>query len=828
MLQDALYILRSLRRQPGFFAVAICTLTLGIASTTAVFSLFYQILLRTLPVPAPRELVVFHADNHDLPGGASSDNAETVFSYPMYRRLRDSAPHWQGIASRSSLTAQLSASGTAERAQVEVVSGNFFETLRMKAFAGRLLSTSDDAVRGASPVVVLSHGLFMRRFGAKNDVIGAKITLNGQPFDVIGVAPERFHGVLGGDSPDVYIPISMRHALNQDRDIDRPSSRWLTILGRLPENTTPQAAQAAIRPLFSSIVADHVQELKVTNPNARKRLESSQLVLNPAASGLNELKRQWEEPLVVLLGMVGLLLLIACANLANLLLARGVNRAREIAVRVSLGATRGQILQLLLSETIVITVLGAALGAALAPALVDLLVRGISEDGGSGWVTAELSWPVLLFSTALACVSTLLAGLAPAWQISRPAAGNLSGRSPASAHARSRKFFVSAQVALSLVLLAVAGLFGKSLSNLMRSDPGFRAEQLSSFVTHPGLAGYDGPRGVQFAHAVEQRLAGLPGVSAVSFAEWGPLQNATASTNIQLEGYQAGEEERMDANVMSVGPGYFATLGTPLTGGRGIEAQDTAAAPRVAVVNQAFVKRFLKPGESVLGRHMSIGGGKTPLDIEIIGVAADTKHGSIREAVSPTFFVAYEQQMKTAKKARRTTFYVRSATPVPAATLRGIVAQLDGQLPVFDMRTMEETVNLALRTDRLISGLSAAFGGLALLITAIGLYGVLSYLTQRRTTEFGIRMALGSSRGGILRLVFREVLLLVGSGTAVGLLASLAAGHVIASQLFGVCQADPLVLVGAPALLAAVAAAAASLPSWRAAAVQPLEALRHE
>ena len=527
------------------------------------------------------------------------------------------------------------------------------------------------------------------------------------------MAPEGFKGVLGGDDPEVYLPISMRAVINPGWDgFDRPNVRWLNILGRLPANHDT----ASVHPLFSAIVRDHVEQAKITNQNVRQRIEKATLTLLPAASGLNELKRQWQEPLVVLLAMVSLLFLIACANLANLLLARGVNRNREISIRVSLGATRARIIRLLLMETAAITVTGAAIGAVLAPVLVDLLIRSIADDdGGSGWLDAKLSLPVLLFSMGLAGLSTLLAGLVPA-----------------------RQFFVAAQVAMSLVLLTVAGLFGRSLGNLLQFDPGFQARELALFSTSPKRA--------EFIAEVEQRLAALPGVKSVSYAEFGPLQNSTSSSNIQLEGYRAGEEENMDCNVMVVGPKYFETLGTALLSGRGGEVRDGAEAPKVAVVNQAFVKRFLKPGENVIGRHLSIGGGNVPLDIEIIGIATDTKHGSLRETVAPTFFLSYQQRMDNRRRLPQATFFVRSVRPVPATALRAVVNAADPLVPVYNIRMMEKAVDRSISTDRLIAGLSVGFGVLVLLITAVGLYGVLSYLTRQRTKEFGIRMALGSSR----------------------------------------------------------------------------------
>jgi predicted permease len=816
MWQHVNFTLRSLRRRPGFFLLAVATLALGVASTTAVFSLFYQVLLRSLPVPDPQQLVVFHSDGLDLPGSVSRDNSESVFSLPMYTRLRDGSPAWRGIAARSSTSAQLVSTGAADRVRVEIVSGNFFETLQITPQLGRLLTPADDTIRGGNPVAVVSNGLFLRRFGAKNTLIGAKITLNGQPFDVIGVTPERFLGVLGGDSPDIYVPISMRGSLTPGWDgYDRPTSRWLTIFGRLPAGAPP----SAIQPLFSSIVRDHVEQARITNPVIRQRIESATLTLRPGAAGLNELRRQWEQPLVVLLAMTGLLLGIACANLANLLLARGVDRAREIAIRVSIGATRWQIIQLLLLETAAITVSGAVLGAAFSPLLVKVLIRSISDDdGGSGWIDAGLSLPVLAFSVGLAGLSTLLSGLVPALQISRPAAARRSGRA--------RQLFISFQVAISLVLLTVAGLFGRSLTNLLQFDPGFQPKQLTSFVVNTGTAGYDPGRGLRFVQDVEQRLAAQPGVTAVSYAEFGPLQNSTSSSNIQLEGYRAGEEENMDCNVMAVGPRYFQVLGTPIRAGRGIEARDHPDAPKVAVVNQAFVRRFLKPGETAIGRHISIGAGNIPLDIEIVGIVEDTKHGDLRETVRPTFFRSYAQAMQGRPRALQSTFFLRAVNQVSGGAIQAEVAAIDPELPVYSIRTMDDAVSRSVATDRLIAGLAAAFGILALLITAIGLYGVLSYLTQRRTAEFGIRIALGATRGNILRLVLSEVLVLVGAGVLAGIAAAAGAGQAVASQLFGVSRLDAEVFLGAPLVLLTVAFVAALTPSLRAAGTAPSAALR--
>lgn len=829
MPQDILFALRSLRRQPGFFAVAVVTLALGIASTTAVFSLFYQVLLRTLPVPAPQELVVLHQQGFNIPGGTSSDNSASVFSYPMYLGLRDGLKQWQGLAVRSSAGTVVLIDGANEYSRVEVVSGNFFETLRLRPHIGRLLGPNDDTIRGGNPVAVISHAYHQKRFGGDPAVVGKKVSINGQPFEIVGVAQDGFRGVLSGDSRDFYLPVSMRAALTPGWDsYDRPSSRWLNIIGRLPAGQADAGPE--LQQVFSAIARDHVAQARVTNPNIRKRLEAAVISARPAADGLNELKRQWKNPLYVLLGMVGLLLLIACANLANLLLARGVNRAREISIRLSLGASRAQVIGLLFAETSIVTLLGASIGAAAVPLLVNALVRTVSEDSMEGWLDTALNLPVLGFTVFLSVVCALLAGLTPAWKISRPFPGELSGRSQTGTplHARSRKFFVAAQLALSLVLVAVAGLFGRSFANLLQFNPGFNVEHVSTFTLNPGTFGYDPQRGVALVRAIRARLQSMPGVTSVAIADAGPMEGSTSSSNIQLEGYRSGPEENMDVLVIAAGPAFFETLGTPVTAGRGIGENDRMGAPKVAVVNQAFLKRFMKPGETAVGRHISMGAGNVPLDIEIVGVAADVKHQSLRETVGPAVWLAYEQTLGNQPRMNRAQFYLRGAAAPSAAAIKAIVSESDPQIPISNQRTFAQALEGSMATDRLIARLTAAFGTLALVITAIGLYGVLSYLTRRRTKEIGVRMALGATRGDILGLVMREVLLLVGAGASVGLLAALGAGRAIEAQLFGVKGMDPLVLMVAPALLALVALAAASMPSLRAAAVQPSEALRDE
>lgn len=826
MPRDLLFALRSVLRQPGFFAVAILTLALGIASTTAIFSLFYQVLLRTLPIADPPSLVLLHQEGFDISGGVSKDNFESVYSYPMYLRLRDGLKDWRGLAARSRTGAQLTATNSPVRVGVEIVTGNFFDVLGVRPAHGRLLTQADDSTRGGNAVAVLSHGFFVSNFGASPNVIGTKVVMNGQPFEIIGVAAESFKGILAGQTPEVYVPLSMRATLTPGwNEFDRPTMRWLNVIGRLPENKTRADVQAGLQTLFTTVAKEHVAPLRMPE-KARMRAEGARIEALSAASGVNELEQRWKQPLRALFAMVSLLLLIACANLANLLLSRGVNRARELAIRMSMGASRAQIVRLLLSEASIIAVAGVAIGAAGAPLLANAVIRAFSSNGFSGWVSGGLSMSVLFFAIALGVLATLLAGLAPALRLAKSTSINDRSRAGSAGHTRSRKFFIAAQLALSLVLLAVAGLYGRSLTRLVNFRPGFEARELATFTVNPGGAGYDPVRGAVFFRDLRARIQALPGVTSVSLADAGPFQGSSSGTNVEVEGYQHGPDENMDVLVVAAGPAYMRTMGTRLLAGRDLADRDTMDGPRVAVVNEAFVRRFFKQGENIVGRHMSQGSGG-PLDIEIVGVAEDVKHLDLREKVEPAFFGSFEHAMKGRPRASRATFYVRSSRSV-MDSFRPLVAQLDAQLPVSNIQTMQKALDDSILIDRMVARLSTAFGALALLITAVGLYGVLTYLTTRRTAEFGIRMALGATRANILKLVTKEVLILLAAGGIVGTAGAYAAMKAIESQLFGHAGFDGLVIAAALGVLIVVATIAAAMPSAKAASVQPSQALRHE
>jgi predicted permease len=832
--QDLRYAFRTLLKTPAFFALAVFTLGLGISANTAIFSLFYQVLLRSLPVADPGRLVLLHAEGFQLPGSTSSDNSETVFSYALYRGLRDSAHSFQGLAARTGTPVQLEVNGQAERLGAELVTGNFFDVLGVRPAAGRLLGTSDDVVGRANPVAVLSYDYWVKRFGAQTSVLNQSATLNGNLFTIAGVAPEGFRGVLGGESPDLFLPIATYSALRPGwNEFDKPDVQFLTILGRLAPGVSRDRATVELQPLFTSIVKQEITQLKITNPRLRREIESKRIGALPAAQGLNELEKQWRKPLLVLAAMVGLLLLIACANLANLLLARGVNRSRDTALRLALGAGRGRIVSLLLAESLIIAAGGAALGLLLTPVLTKGVLSLLPQDEAGGWLDARLSLPVFACCALLMIACGIISGLAPAWQSARTDEGSVLGdRSSASGAGhlspRVRQSLVVGQLALSLVLLSTAGLFGRSLVNLLSHDPGFRTENLLTFAVDAGGRGYTPERGVVLYREIAARLTAQPGVESVSMADNPPLSHSESSTNVTVEGYTAAEGEDMNSDIDAAGPGYFRTLGTPLMAGREFDPRDSAAAPKVAIVNQAFVKRFIKQ-RNPLGMKMETGAGRA-LDTTIVGVVADMKNLNLREVVKPCYFVPYEQSLTGYARVRRASFLIRArSNPVAlGAAARNVVAQLDHSLPVYHVETMQAKIDESIYTDRLLAALTGAFSATALLLTAVGLYGVIAYVVSRRTAEIGVRMALGATGRDVIGLVLREVGWLTVLGVVIGVAGSVASTRAVRSQLFGLDGLDPLLLAAAVLTLGGVALAAAAAPAIRASRIQPLTALRHE
>ena len=828
---DLRLTLRTLARSPLFTAVAVLSLALGIGANTSIFSLLDQVLYRSLAVRDPKALVVFHVDDHSS-GSSSSDNQQTVFSYPMYRDLRDRSTAFSGVVARAGQHVSVSWNGQTERARAEIVSGNLFDVLGVWAAMGRALTPEDDGAPGAHPVVMLSHDYWVRRFAADPGVLNQKVAINGHPMLVIGIAPAGFRGVLSGENPEVFAPIAMQRELTPTWDglTDR-RTRWLNILARLKPGVSAQQAQAAIATVYRPLMEAQVKQFPEASQRANQLILSQKLELQPAAQGINQLQQAWEKPLVALMALVGLVLLIACANVANLLLARAASRRREMAIRLALGAGRRALGRQLLIESLVIALAGGLAGLLVSVWTTRALLRVLPADATGGWIAATLDVRLLLFALALSVVTGLLFGLAPALQAGRAEVASTLREQPAAlasagSGARFRRILVVVQLALSLLLLVGAGLFARSLFNLLHVNPGFRTERLLTFSIDPALNGYTRERGFALYHDLQERLAALPGVSAVGAASSGPFTNSNRGSNVTVEGYRAREDEDMVVSRHDVSPGYFHALGAPVLRGREIAERDLASPDKVVVVNEAFARRFFGDGNP-LGRHMMFGASNTRLpDREIVGVVRDAKHNSLRETPKPAVYSTYTNE----EQLDRLEFYVRGDrdTATLSAQIRRLVQQLDAGLPVFAMEPVEIQVAESVQLDRLIAILSCAFAGLATLLAGIGLYGVMAYTVARRTAEIGIRVALGAAPRDVLWLVMKDVGTLAILGLAIGLPVALSLGRLVESQLFGIKASDPAIFAGASLALAMVAAVSGLIPSSRAARIDPIDALRHD
>ena len=836
MVTDLRYALRTLIHAPAFSAVVVLTLGLGIGANTAIFSLMDQLLLRLLPVDRPEELV--QLDGPGTFSGRTMNNR--TFSYPMYQDLRDGNDVFTGLIARAPAAATLVQGGQSERVTVEMISGNTFEVLGARPVLGRAIAPDDDRVPAAHPVVMLSHAYWTRRFGGRAELLNQPLTINTTTLTVIGVAPPGFAGVVALDSPDVFVPLMMKAQITPTwDDLDNRRSRWVSLVGRLKPGVSIDAARARLDVLYKQINAgelESVSEFASASALFKERFRAKSIVVEPAGRGLSGLRGGFSTPIAVLMGMVGLVLLIACANVANLLIARAAARQKEMGVRLALGASRGRIVRQTLFESLLLSLAGGVVGLVLSIWLGELLVGLLPSGPAAQALATTPDLRVGLFTLGVSVLTAVVFGLAPALQSSRPdmnqtlreEAGSLAG---SASHARMRKGLVVAQVAVSLLLVAGAGLFARSLYNLKHLSPGFDATSLVSFAVSPELAGYDQARIKRFYQTLQQQLQGLPGVRGVSLAAEPVLTDSVSSRTVQVQGYETKPDENMNPWTNEVAPDHFRTMGMPLVLGREFTERDAEGAPLVGIVNETFA-RYYFGSENPIGRRFGWRVLNNPGAIEIVGVVKDSLHGGMREGTTPDNeirrFVYTPLQQGT--ELTGMTVYVR-ATPDGADGLidriRESVRRLDAALPVYNVTTMEQTINEAMFTERMLAVLSAAFGLLATLLAAIGLYGLMAYTVARRTREIGIRMALGAERGTVVWLVLREVALLTGVGIAIGVPAALALSRLVASQLFGLSATDPITLIVATATLAIVGAAAGYLPARRAADVEPVTALRN-
>jgi predicted permease len=820
------YAFRSLRKNLGFSLIVILTLGFGMGANAAIFSLMDQVLLRRLPVRDPSQLVFL-----DGPGAFQGRTFNRMtFSYPMYKDFRDRNEVFTGLLARFPTAMTIAWEGRSERVNGDIVSGNYFDVLGVRPALGRVFNDSDDRTPGAHPVAVLSYGFWQRRFGGDPAVLDRTLVVNGHPMTIVGVSAAGFNGIQVGSNSDVVVPMMMKAQMTPTwNDLDNRRSRWLTIMGRLKPGVTAEAAEVQLNVVYKPINEEEVKAIPNASETFRQRFVSKHLDVLTAGTGISDMRTQFSTPLVVLMCMVGVVLLIACANVANLLLARSTSRQKEIAVRLALGASRARIARQHFIESLILAGAGAVVGLVLAVVTGRLLLAALPGDPASQALTANPDLRVVAFTLLLALVTALIFGIGPALSATRPAvvsalkdeAGSVVG---GGRQARVRRALVVGQVALSMLLLAGAGLFARSLFNLRAVDAGFPVESLLTFSIDPTLSGYDAARMQSLFEQTQDALTAIPGVRSASMSEIGAFTGNEWGQTVKIDGYQPKEDEDMNPHVDGIGPRYFETLGVPLVNGREFKPSDTLGAPKVAIINETMAKQFYG-NTSPIGRRMGFGRGNA-IDIEIVGVARDLRTVQLNQTPVRFVYIPYRQDDSVTQLTYVAS--IQGSPEIAAAAVRQAVQRLDPNLPIFDLKTMTAQVSESLYIQRMVAALSVTFGALATMLAAIGLYGVMSYAVARRTREIGIRMALGAERGKVMWLVLKEVAVLAAIGVAAGLAGAFYLTRQVQSQLFGLSPHDPATLIGAVVLLLLVALAAGFVPARRATAIDPLVALKAE
>jgi predicted permease len=827
--RDVRFALRSLAKSPLFSLVVVASLALGIGANTAIFTIFDQVLLRLLPVKDPKSLVMVATRGPH----AGSNRGTNVVSYPMYKDYRDQNTVFSGVLCRRGETVTLGYEGSTERVEAELVSGNYFEVLGVRAAAGRTLTRDDEANPGANPVVVLNHDYWRIRFQGDASIIGKTIRINNFPMTVVGVAASGFDGVSLGYTPKLHIPVTMQKQVTPSSyDFENRRSRWAQVFGRLKPGVSREQAEASMRVLYKQIIQKEAQDpwfSRVTEYVRQQFLRSYAVVL-PGGQGYSGMRRALEQPMKVLMALVGLVLLIACANVSNLMLARGTNRHREISIRMALGAGRGRIMQQLLVESVLLALFGGTLGLVVSYWTTRAIRLLAPDEQARMAISADIDGRILLFNVLISGMAALLVGLLPSLRVSRTdLASALKEQSGTVAGGRGgglRRALVVAQVALAFLLLMGSGLFVQSLQKLRAVDAGFRASNLIRFKLDPTLSGYNAEQTKQFYHQLQRRFESLPGVDAVGLAVVPIMEGDEWDSTVTVEGYQAKDGENMNPHFNAVSPDYFRTLGIPLVAGRELREDDVGEARKVALVNQTFAKRYF--GErSPLGYHFGFGAGpKVKLDVEIVGVVRDAKYENLRQETPRQVFLAYQQN----SWAEGMVVYVRTSLPSGQmfAAVRREVKGLDSSIPLFDLNTMEDQLERSLAIERMVAFLSGAFGALATALAVMGLYGVTAYSVARRSREIGIRIALGAEAGGVVRMVLREVLVLAAIGIGIGLPATWWLTQYVRSQLYGVEPRDPVAFAFSILGLLGVAVLAGAFPALKASRVDPVQILRYE
>jgi predicted permease len=824
--------LRTLFKTPFVTAVAILSLALGIGANSAIFSLFNQVLLRPLPVAAPYDLVNLAAPG-PKPGSNSCGQAggcDVVFSYPMFRDLERLQTVFRGIAAHNNIGVNLAYQGRTVSGGAVLVSGSYFPVLGLQPAVGRLLTPDDDHNPGGHFVVVLSYLYWRTSFDESPAVIGQPLTVNGHAMTIVGVAPQGFTGTVLGAEPRVFIPMSMRELMIPAwKGLENRRSYWAYLFARLKPGVTIEQAQSGINVPYGAIVNDVEAPLqKGMSDQTMARFKAKQVILAPGARGQSDMHTEARTPLLLLLAVTGVVLLIACANIANLLLARAANRAAEMAVRLSIGANRRQLVLQLMTESCLLAILGGVAGLLVARWTLHGIAALLPPEA-TRTLAFEIDGPALLFSAVLSVATGFLFGLFPAMHSTRPdlvstLKGNTGQPSGARSAARFRASLATAQIALSMALLVSAGLFARSLVNATRLDLGIKTEHLAVFGVSPTLNGYTPARTLALFERIEDELAAVPGVTSVSASMVGLISDSSWGSSVRVQGFEAGPDTDTNSRYNEVGPGYFQTLGIRVLAGREFTRSDAIGARKVTIVNEAFARKF-NLGSDVIGKHMGRGEGND-MPMEIVGLVRDAKYNDVKREMPPIFVTPYRQDDEVGFS----NFYVRTTLDEDQllAVIPGVLKRLDPNLPVDDLKTMTTQVNENLSLDRMISTLSAAFAVLATLLAAVGLYGVLAYTVSQRTKEFGLRMALGADAARVRGLVLGQVGRMTIVGGIIGLACALALARFAQSLLFELQGHDPMVLAGATVILTLVAMGAGFIPAHRASRLDPMRALRYE
>jgi len=825
------YAFRTLRKAPLFSAVAVLSLAFGIGANTAIFTLIHQLILRRLPVKDPQRLAMLAGRGRHYGG----NNGRDKLSYPMYQDIRDKNLVFAGMFCTHREEMSASFEGRSELISGELVSGNYFRVLGIGAAIGRVFTGSDDLYQGGHPLAVLSYGYWKSRFGGDRGILGKKIVVNGYPLTVIGVSQAGFDGVEPGFAPQIRVPITMTNSLPAGGTFNRLNDRrfrWVEAFGRLKPGMTREKAQAGLQPLFRQILDMEVQqkEFAKASPFVKSEFLKMHLELMPGSTGRSYLRDSYSKPLLALMAIVALVLLIACSNLANLLIARASARQKEIAVRLALGASRARLIRQLLVESLLLSGVGGALGVALAAAIDQTLIGFLPTGSTPLSLSSTPDWTVLGFTTLVSVLAGVVFGLVPALQSTRPRlADTLKDQANAVLHGGSvqlRKGLVVAQVALSLLLLIGAGLFLQSLRNLKFTNPGFDVQGLVSFAVEPTLNRYDKPWTFDYYRRLRDRLKAMPGIERETLAMIPVLQDNEWDNWVTIEGYTPKQGETPDPHMQYCSTDYFAALKIPIVLGRDFTIKDAVGAPKVGIVNQKFAKRYFG-GANPLGRHLGMGiDPGTKMDIEIVGVAGDTKYENMSEEIPYELYIPYAQL----DFVNGMTVYLRAHGDATNTfnTIRKVVREVDPAVPMYDLRTLDDQIEISLFIQRLLATLSSVFGGVSTLLAALGLYGVMAFMVARRTREIGIRMALGADTGSVVWVVMREVLLLAAIGVAIGAAAAWAATRLIQAQLFGIQATDRFTMAAAALGIVAVAVMAGYFPARRATAIDPVRALRWE